>query len=98
MTSLDELLGKYFDAAYAEGLAGRSHDTPEGTAQQSLNDIHEFFKAQIAAETEACAKLMEGHKAADLRLIGGELTAQEVRTVQAFLTNRAAVIRRRIVS
>lgn len=96
MTSLDELLGKYFDAAYAEGVAGLSHDTPEGTAQQALHDIQEFFKAQIAAETEACAKLMEGHKAADLRLLGGEMTAQEVRSVQAFLTNRAAAIRRRL--
>lgn len=95
MTSFTELLGAYYDAAYAEGREGRSHDTVDGAAQRALNNLQEFLKSQVAAETEACAKLME-LKRADLLLLGGEMTAQEIRTVQAVLANRAAVIRWRL--
>lgn len=45
-------------------------------------------------EREACARLMD-LKRADLRLMAAEMTAQEMRTVLAVLTNRATVIRRR---
>jgi hypothetical protein len=95
MTPLDTLLGTYFDAGHAEGKEGRTHDTVDGVAQRTLSEIHDCIKAMVAAETEACAKLME-LKRDDLRLMGGEMSAEEILTVQAVLTNRAAVIRRRL--
>ena len=95
MANFTELLGAYFDAAHAEGRERRTHDTVDGAAQRALNDLQEFLKTRISDEVEACAKLME-LKRADLLLLGGEMSAQEIRTVQAVLTNRAAVIRRRL--
>lgn len=39
-SELDNLLGQYWDLAYAEGKDGRVHDTVEGAAQKTLAAIH----------------------------------------------------------
>ena len=56
--------------------------------------FREAWHLSAQLERTACANLMK-IKRADLLLMGGEMTAQEIRTVQAVLTNRATVIRRR---
>lgn len=94
MNKLQELLGQYFDCGVAEGKENRSHDTVDGDAQKSLQAILEHVKSLVSAERETCAKLME-MKNDEVRLLAGEMTAQEMRTVQAVMANRAAVIRRR---
>jgi hypothetical protein len=48
----------------------------------------------IKQEREACAKALELTNS-ELKLIAGEMTAQELRTVRAVLFQRAAVIRAR---
>jgi len=55
--TLDELLSTYWDAAYAEGEEGRSHDTEDGLAQRTLAAIHAEVARQVKAEREACAKV-----------------------------------------
>lgn len=52
---IHDLLGRYWDAAYAEGMEGRNHDTEDGIAQQTLNDILAEFSAKDnrIAELEA---------------------------------------------
>ena len=48
--------------------------------------------AAVAAERESCARLLE-LRASELLLLAGEMTAQELRTVQAVLSQRARAIR-----
>ena len=47
MQKLDELLGEYWDTAYAEGREGRAHDTPEGRAQRALHAIHAHVASMV---------------------------------------------------
>jgi hypothetical protein len=94
MDTLDTLLDTYFDAGHAEGKEGRTHDTVEGLAHRTRSDIHDHINAMIKAETEACARLLE-LKNAEIRLMAGEMSSQEMRTVQAVLTNRATILRHR---
>lgn len=82
---LDELLGDYFSAGYAEGKEGRNHDTIEGTAQKALHAIHERVKELVAAEREACAKVA-GMSQSEILLMAGEMSAQEMRSVKAVLS------------
>jgi len=51
----------------------------------------EFARA-ITAETERCASMLS-LSADEIRLIAGEMTAQEMRTVQAVLAQRAMLMR-----
>jgi len=51
----------------------------------------EFARA-ITAETERCANMLS-LSADEIRLIAGEMTAQEMRTVQAVLAQRAMLMR-----
>lgn len=37
---LNELLKRYWDAAYNEGKEGREHDTEDGIAQRTLSEIY----------------------------------------------------------
>ena len=37
---LNDLLERYWNAAYAEGKEGRDHDTEDGLAQLTLAEIH----------------------------------------------------------
>jgi hypothetical protein len=46
----------------------------------------------VAQRTEECAKLLE-MTSSELLLLGGEMTAQELRTVKAVLAERARRIR-----
>jgi hypothetical protein len=59
----------------------------------ALPFIERALNAARQQEREACAKALEMPNS-QLLLMGGEMTAQELRTVQAVLTNRATVIRR----
>lgn len=95
MTKLDELLGTYFDAGHSEGAGSRTHDTVNGLAQRTLSGIREHVRLMVAAETEACAKMLE-MKNDELRLLAGEINPDEMLTVQAVMANRAVVIRRRV--
>jgi len=52
-----------------------------------------FMRIEVQEERERCAKLLE-LSPSQIRLIAGELTAQEMRTVLAVLENRAQAIRR----
>ena len=53
---------------------------------------HAVAELAVAAERERSAKLCE-LSADSIRLLAGELSAQEMRTVRAVLANRAAAIR-----
>jgi len=66
-------------------------DTAETEPASSTDAAAEV---EVAKEREACAKLMELTRA-ELLLMAGEMTAQELRTVRAVLTNRAWAIRER---
>ena len=48
----------------------------------------------VMAEREGCARMLEMSRQ-ELRLLAGEMTAQELRTVIAVLANRASAIRAR---
>lgn len=91
---LDSLLGRYFDAGVAEGREGREHDTADGLAQSTLSEIHSCIKESVSSEREACVALLM-LKSADILLMAGEMTAQEMRTTKAVLANRAAAIHAR---
>jgi uncharacterized membrane protein YccC len=41
---LTELLGRYWDLAYAEGRDGRTHDTTDGAAQRTLSDLRTLLR------------------------------------------------------
>lgn len=90
--TLLELIGRYWDIAYAEGAQHRAQDTPAGDAQQALQAIQNAVTQLQTAEREACAQALN-LSAADLRLMAGEMTAQEVRTTRAVLTQRATHLR-----
>jgi len=53
-----------------------------------------LWDAASKSERESCAKLMELSNS-ELRLLAGEMTAGEIRTVQAVLKQRAVAIRTR---
>lgn len=57
--------------------------------------LERFRALCVAQRTEECAKLLEMSPSA-LLLLGGEMTAQELRTVKAVLSERARQIRRLI--
>jgi hypothetical protein len=57
--TLDELLSDYWDAAYSEGIQGRTYDTPESLAQKTLGAIHEEVLRLVAEEREWCAKVCD---------------------------------------
>jgi hypothetical protein len=57
--TLDELLSDYWDAAYSEGIQGRTYDTPESLAQKTLCAIHAEVRRLVAAERERCAKVCD---------------------------------------
>jgi hypothetical protein len=59
-------------------------------------DVLRCLEIAIATERESCAEKLELSRS-ELLLLAGEMTAQELRTVLAVLTNRAAVIRRRAI-
>lgn len=42
---LEDLLSEYWDAAYAEGVEGRSHDTIDGRAQKAMTALREHYEA-----------------------------------------------------
>jgi len=52
------------------------------------------FSRDITAETERCASMLS-LSASEIRLIAGEITAQEMRTVRAVLEQRARLMRSR---
>jgi hypothetical protein len=91
---LEELLDQYWSAAHAEGKEGRNHDTEDGLAQRTLNELRAEVQRLVAAEREACAKMLELPNG-ELLLMAGEMTKQELRTVRAVLTQRASAIRNR---
>ena len=50
---LNELLERYWNAAYAEGKEGRDHDTEDGMAQHTLTEINIEVQRMLAeAETQ----------------------------------------------
>ena len=57
--SLDELLGKYWDLAYAEGKEGREHDTPEGDASKALYEI-KFAIAEVIEQAHMAGQAEAG--------------------------------------
>lgn len=56
---LADALAAYWDAAYAEGRDGRTHDTEDGAAQRALNSVHDAVRDLLATERERCAKLCD---------------------------------------
>ena len=56
---LDVLLEQYWNAAYAEGAAGLTHDTADLVAQLTLNSIHEELEKQLAERDAALARCGE---------------------------------------
>lgn len=56
---LEVALGAYWDAAYAEGRDGRTHDTEASSAQTALLQVRSAVATLVAAERERCAKLCE---------------------------------------
>jgi hypothetical protein len=56
---LQNLLGEYWDCAYAEGKEGRDHDTADGRAVKALEAILSLFAAHRAAALEEAAKVCE---------------------------------------
>lgn len=56
--TLEEALGTYWDAAYAEGREGRDHDTELGDAQRALTDIMSAVAALVDAERERWTYLL----------------------------------------
>lgn len=91
---LEELLDQYWCAAIAEGREGRQHDTEDGLAQRTLNELRAEVQRLVTVEREACAKMLELSNS-ELLLMAGEMTKQELRTVKAVLTQRAWAIRNR---
>jgi hypothetical protein len=55
--------------------------------------LERFRALCVAQRTEECAKLLE-MTSSELLLLGGEMTAQELRTVKAVLAERARQMRR----
>jgi len=51
--ALADALDAWWDAAYAEGREGRTHDTEGGAAQKALQDIWVAHSAQLAAAVAA---------------------------------------------
>lgn len=63
--SLAEALESYWDAAYAEGAEGRSHDTEDRRADSALKAVMmvvaDLLNAERAAERERCANLCKAY-------------------------------------
>lgn len=59
LPGLADALAAYWDAAYAEGRDGRTHDTEDGAAQRALNSVHDAVRDLLAAERERCARLCD---------------------------------------
>ena len=78
---------------YLQELSQEPDFWTESSAGKTL-DVVKFALAVAATEREACARLCE-LKRSEFLLLGGEMTAQELRTVMAVLKSRAAVIRQR---
>ena len=57
-------------------------------------DLRTKVDSAVADEREACAKLLEMRES-ELLLMAGEMTAQELRTARAVLSQRARAIRQR---
>ena len=57
--NLDEALDAYWSAAYAEGVAGATHDTPDGRAQCALEAVRSCVRMTVAAERERLAQRCE---------------------------------------
>ena len=55
---LADALAAYWDAAYAEGRDGRTHDTEDGAAQRALNSVHDAVRDLLAAERERWTLLL----------------------------------------
>ncbi len=62
--TLEDALGEYWDAAYAEGREGRTHDTADGRAAASLwaihaaiEHMHTSLQAELAAAKRDAARL-----------------------------------------
>ena len=53
---LDALLEQYWNAAYAEGAAGLTHDTADLVAQLTLNSIYAEVEKQLAERDAALAR------------------------------------------
>lgn len=68
--SLSEALDAWWEAAYAEGRDGRTHDTEGGAAQQALQDIWAAHQAAlvaaVAAERERIDDLLRTHQGVSL--------------------------------
>ena len=69
-------------------------DVGEKMAAWYLANSQPEIAEAVSDEREACATLLE-LRDSELLLMAGEMTAQELRTVQAVLNNRASVIRTR---
>lgn len=50
---LEELIGRYWDLAYAEGKEGREHDTKDGAARQCWGEIQQAIGALSAAPADS---------------------------------------------
>lgn len=56
---LEDALGAYWDAAYAEGRSRRTHDTEDGAAQTALLQVRVAVAALIVAERERSSVLTD---------------------------------------
>lgn len=92
MTKLHELLGQYFDAGVSEGQENRNHDTIDCIAQTTLDSIMAHVTNLLELERVKCANVLVMTNQ-EIRLMAGELSVNEMRSVQAVLSNRQSTIR-----
>ena len=70
---LNNLLGRYWNAAYAEGKEGRDHDTVDAVAQRILTEIHAEIERQLAEKQAEIDRLM-------LEFCPEEITQDQIET------------------
>lgn len=91
---LEDALQRYWDAAYAEGMDGRDHDTEDGRAGTALRDVLLAVNAMVAAERErwqqAAKAVIESHDAA-LAYVYERLRSQGVRGITIHDTAAAEI-------
>lgn len=68
--TLDEALDEYWNAAFAEGQRGATHDTEDARAQGALEAVLSCVRSAVAAERERWARIASAAQAVDRSRVG----------------------------
>ena len=79
---LNDLLERYWDAAYAEGKEGRDHDTEDGVAQRTAADIHAEVQRLVEAERERIARVLDAQATALRRSVSVAYSDDATETIK----------------